>query len=62
MIGYAGCSTDKQDLAAQRAALEKLGVAPKRIYTDRLRLTGATRGRFPASDQALVQFQGTLFG
>src|SRR3954463_7416236 len=44
LIGYARCSTDKQDLAAQRAALEKLGVAPKRIYTDR-GLTGATRAR-----------------
>ena len=25
LIGYARCSTDKQDLAAQQAALEKLG-------------------------------------
>ena len=33
-IGYARCSTDKQDLAAQRAALEQLGMAPERIYTD----------------------------
>jgi len=30
LIGYARCSTDKQDLAAQRAALEKLGVEPKK--------------------------------
>jgi DNA invertase Pin-like site-specific DNA recombinase len=30
-IGYARCSTDKQDLAAQRAMLEALGVAPERI-------------------------------
>ena len=29
-IGYARCSTDKQDLAAQKAALEKLGVLPER--------------------------------
>jgi DNA invertase Pin-like site-specific DNA recombinase len=34
-IGSARCSTDKQDLAAQRAALIALGVAPERIYTDR---------------------------
>ena len=34
LVGYARCSTDKQDLAAQRAALIKLGVDPKRIYTD----------------------------
>ena len=32
LIGYARCSTDKQDLAAQKAALETLGVAAKRIY------------------------------
>ena len=30
LIGYARCSTDKQDLAAQRAALERLGVVPER--------------------------------
>ena len=34
-IGYARCSTDEQDLAAQHAALLDLGVAPDRIYTDR---------------------------
>jgi DNA invertase Pin-like site-specific DNA recombinase len=32
-IGYARCSTDKQDLAAQRAALEALGVPAERIST-----------------------------
>jgi DNA invertase Pin-like site-specific DNA recombinase len=52
LIGYARCSTDKQDLAAQRAALEQLGVAPERIYTDR-GLTGANRAR-PGLDQALA--------
>src|SRR4051794_20156604 len=52
LIGYARCSTDKQDLAAQRAALEKLGVAPERIYMDR-GLTGANRVR-PGLDQALA--------
>jgi DNA invertase Pin-like site-specific DNA recombinase len=51
-IGYARCSTDKQDLAAQRATLEELGVAPDRIYTDR-GLTGTTRAR-PGLDQALA--------
>jgi DNA invertase Pin-like site-specific DNA recombinase len=51
-IGYARCSTDKQDLAAQRAILEELGVAPDRIYTDR-GFTGATRAR-PGLDQALA--------
>ncbi len=52
LIGYARCSTDKQDLAAQRATLEDLGVAPDRIYTDR-GLTGTTRAR-PGLDQALA--------
>src|SRR3546814_14504952 len=35
LIGYARCSTDKQDLAAQQDALVKLGVAANRIYTDK---------------------------
>ena len=52
LIGYARCSTDKQDLAAQRAALEQFGVAPERIYTDH-GLTGTTRAR-PGLDQALA--------
>jgi DNA invertase Pin-like site-specific DNA recombinase len=51
-IGYARCSTDKQDLAAQRAALEALGVPAERIYTDH-GLTGSNRAR-PGLDQALA--------
>src|SRR3954453_8321496 len=51
-ICSARCSTDKQDLAAQRAALERLGVTPERIYTDR-GLTGTNRSR-PGLDQALA--------
>ena len=51
-IGYARCSTDRQDLAAQRMALMELGVAPVRIYTDS-GLTGRTRAR-PGLDQALA--------
>ena len=51
-IGYARCSTDKQDLAAQRTALERLGVSPERIYTDH-GLTGTNRAR-PGLDQALA--------
>ncbi|WP_299654414.1 recombinase family protein [uncultured Jannaschia sp.] len=51
-IGYARCSTDKQDLAAQRAALVNLGVAEDRIYTDH-GLTGANRER-PGLAQALA--------
>ena len=51
-IGCARCCTDKQDLAAQKAALEKLGVRPERIYTDH-GLTGTNRDR-PGLDQALA--------
>ena len=46
------CSTDKQDIAAQKAALEQLGVAADRIYTDH-GLTGTSRSR-PGLDQALA--------
>src|SRR5881409_3057058 len=52
LVGYARCSTDKQDLAAQQAILKELGVAPERIYMDR-GLTGTTRAR-PGLDQALA--------
>jgi len=51
-IGYARCSTDKQDLTAQQAILQDLGVAPERIYMDR-GLTGTTRAR-PGLDQAFA--------
>ena len=52
LIGYARCSTDKQDLSAQKQALLDLGVAPDRIYTDK-GLTGTHRNR-PGLDQALA--------
>lgn len=52
LIGYARCSTDKQDLAAQQARLVALGVEPDRIYTDR-GMTGTTRAR-PGLDQAVA--------
>ncbi|ELV7528810.1 recombinase family protein [Edwardsiella ictaluri] len=51
-IGYARCSTDKQDLTAQQETLAKLGVSPDRIYTDK-GLTGSNRQR-PGLDQALA--------
>lgn len=51
-IGYARCSTERQDLAAQKQALQALGVAPERIYTDH-GLTGTARAR-PGLDQALA--------
>ena len=51
-IGYARCSTDKQDLTAQRLALAALGVAEDRIYTDH-GFSGSNRAR-PGLDQALA--------
>src|SRR2546421_7244906 len=51
-VGYARCSTDKQDLTAQQARLQELGVAPERIYMDR-GLTGPARD-LPGLDQALA--------
>ena len=52
LIGYARCSTDKQDLTAQRQALTELGVASDRIYMDK-GLTGTNRAR-PGLDQAMA--------
>ena len=52
ITGYARCSTDKQDLAAQRQALLGLGVPGNRIYLDH-GLTGTSRDR-PGLAQALA--------
>ena len=52
LIGYARCSTDKQDLTAQRQALAELGVVPDRIYMDK-GMTGTNRAR-PGLDQAMA--------
>ena len=52
LIGYARCSTDRQDLTAQRQALRELGVDEDRIYTDH-GLTGTNRVR-PGLDQAIA--------
>ena len=52
LVGYARCSTDKQDLSAQREALAELGVAADRIYVDH-GLTGTNRAR-PGLNQALA--------
>jgi len=48
----ARCSTDKQDLTAQRQQLAELGVPASRVYLDK-GLTGTTRAR-PGLDQALA--------
>ena len=44
LIGYARCSTEKQDLSAQRQILQDLRVAEERIYLDH-GLTGRHRSR-----------------
>jgi predicted site-specific integrase-resolvase len=44
LVGYARCSTDDQDLTAQRNSLEALGVKPERTYVDH-GLTGTNRAR-----------------
>lgn len=56
LIGYARCSTDKQDLAAQREILFGLGVATDRIYLDH-GLTGTKRDR-PGLREALAAVRG----
>jgi DNA invertase Pin-like site-specific DNA recombinase len=56
LIGYARCSTDKQDLAAQRQLLLDLAVPTERIYLDR-GMTGTNRRR-PGLDQALAAVRG----
>lgn len=52
LVGYCRCSTDKQDLAAQRATLLQLGVPEERIYTD-YAVSGTNRAR-PGLDTALA--------
>jgi DNA invertase Pin-like site-specific DNA recombinase len=52
LIGYARCSTDAQDLTAQRNALAALGVTTDRLYVDH-GLTGANRAR-PGLREALA--------
>jgi DNA invertase Pin-like site-specific DNA recombinase len=51
-LGNARCSTDRQDLTAQRQRLSELGIPENRIYLDH-GLTGTTRAR-PGLDQALA--------
>jgi DNA invertase Pin-like site-specific DNA recombinase len=52
LVGYARCSTDQQDLTAQRDALLGLGVAADRLYVDH-GLTGTNRER-PGLREALA--------
>ena len=55
VVGYARCSTDSQDLGAQRQRLRELGVADDRIYLDQ-GFTGTETER-PGLDQALAAVQ-----
>ncbi len=52
LVGYARCSTDKQDLTAQWDGLTALGVTSDRIYVDH-GLTGTDRKR-PGLREALA--------
>jgi hypothetical protein len=52
LVGYARCSTDQQDLTAQREALRAMGVEPERIYVDH-GPTGTNRER-PGLREALA--------
>jgi DNA invertase Pin-like site-specific DNA recombinase len=52
LVGYARCSTDQQDLAAQRDGLSSLGVQADRIYVDH-GPTGTNRER-PGLREALA--------
>jgi len=51
-VGYCRCSTDSQDLTAQRQKLRELGIGEDRIYLDH-GLTGTNRAR-AGLDQALA--------
>jgi len=52
LIGYARCSTDRQDLTPQRRVLRELGVGEDRVYLDH-GMTGTNRAR-PGLEQALA--------
>ncbi len=52
LVGYARCSTEQQDLTAQREGLFALGVDPGRVYVDH-GLTGTNRER-PGLREALA--------
>lgn len=56
LIGYARCSTDAQDLSAQREQLISLGVDPELIYLDQ-GFAGTKRDR-PGLGEALAAVRG----
>ena len=55
LIGYARCSTDQQDLTAQRDGLAALGVADNRVCVDH-GLTGTNRERPALCDRYLALY------
>jgi DNA invertase Pin-like site-specific DNA recombinase len=60
MIGYARCSTDKQDLTAQQEALLALGVPEHRIYLDH-GYTGTNRKRPKLAEALAAVREGDTF-
>jgi len=50
LIGYARCSTDKQDIEAQHQVLLGLGVVGERIYLDRGLTQGVGKVRYVRPD------------
>jgi len=59
LIGYARCSTEKQDLSAQREILRGLGVAEDRVYLDH-GLTGTNRSGLGSTALAALPEGDTL--
>jgi hypothetical protein len=57
LVGYARCSTEQQDLTAQREGLLALGVDPARVYVDH-GLTGTNRERPGLRLAAAARFTG----
>jgi len=56
LVGYARCSTDRQDVHAQRSQLAALGVEARRVYVDE-GLSGANRAR-PGLREAFAACRG----
>ena len=60
LVGYARCSTDRQDLTIQRAALTALGVTDDRIYLD-FGFTGTNRKRPHLAEALAAVREGDIF-
>lgn len=53
LVGYARCSTERQDITAQRMILRELGVPDDRVYLDH-GMTGHNRSR-PGLTQPIAE-------